>query len=167
MNSTTLTTPVGPLTIVATDDGAVRAAGFTASTADLVALMPRAWRQEPRPLPDLGALSKAVEAYLAGGLTAVDEVPVAHGPAGTFLDRAWRELRLIPAGEVVSYTDLATRCGRPAAVRAAASACARNAVALFVPCHRVRRADGGLGGYRWGVAVKRWLVAHEADGLVR
>ncbi|MEU4712555.1 MGMT family protein, partial [Micromonospora purpureochromogenes] len=50
---------------------------------------------------------------------------------------------------------------RPAAVRAAAAACARNAAALFVPCHRVLRTDGTLGGYRWGLDVKEWLLGHE------
>ena len=51
--------------------------------------------------------------------------------------------------------------GRPAAIRAAAQACARNAAALFVPCHRVLRTDGSLGGFRWGLDVKKWLLAHE------
>jgi methylated-DNA-[protein]-cysteine S-methyltransferase len=64
----------------------------------------------------------------------------------------------------VSYTELAAKAGRPEAVRAAASACARNAAALFVPCHRVLRSDGSLGGFRWGTTVKRWLLEHEASG---
>ena len=71
-------------------------------------------------------------------------------------------LRTVPAGEPVTYTEFAELAGRPAAVRAAAMACARNAAALFVPCHRVLRLDGSLGGFRWGLDVKRWLLAHEA-----
>ena len=65
------------------------------------------------------------------------------------------------AGAPVSYTEYAAKSGRPAAVRAAASACARNAAAMFVPCHRVLRNDGSLGGFRWGLPVKRWLLDHE------
>jgi methylated-DNA-[protein]-cysteine S-methyltransferase len=71
-------------------------------------------------------------------------------------------LRTVPAGEPDTYAAFAARCGRPAAVRAAAGACARNAAALFVPCHRVLATGGGLGGFRWGTPVKRWLLDHEA-----
>ena len=82
---------------------------------------------------------------------------------GPFLETAWVALRAVPAGSTVSYTGLAAAAGRPEAVRAAASACARNAAALFVPCHRVVRTDGTLGGYRWGLDVKRSLIAHESE----
>jgi methylated-DNA-[protein]-cysteine S-methyltransferase len=75
---------------------------------------------------------------------------------------AWGVLRTVEPGEPVTYTGYAALAGRPAAVRAAASACARNAAALFVPCHRVVRTGGGLGGFRWGTDVKRWLLDHEA-----
>jgi methylated-DNA-[protein]-cysteine S-methyltransferase len=154
MDTTTIPTPASPLTIVATDTGAVRAAGFDTGTAEL---LPGA---EIRSRPDLGDISKAVLAYLDGDLTAIDEVPVEQ-PGGEFLSAAWRALRETRPGESLTYTELAARAGRPAAVRAAANACARNASALFVPCHRVLRIDGGLGGYRWGTGVKRWLLQHE------
>ena len=76
---------------------------------------------------------------------------------------AWKTLRKVEPGSRSRYTEFAApdRATRPA-VRAAAQACARNAAALFVPCHRVMRADGTLGGFRWGLDVKRWLLAHEA-----
>jgi methylated-DNA-[protein]-cysteine S-methyltransferase len=70
-------------------------------------------------------------------------------------------MRAIAAGTTVSYADLAARAGAPRAARAAASACARNAVCLFIPCHRVVRSDGSLGGYYYGLATKRSLLAHE------
>ena len=70
--------------------------------------------------------------------------------------------RQVPPGRPVSYRRYAELTGRPTAVRAAAGACAWNAAALFVPCHRVVRTDGGLGGFRWGVRIKRWLLDHEA-----
>jgi methylated-DNA-[protein]-cysteine S-methyltransferase len=74
---------------------------------------------------------------------------------------AWREMRAIKPGQPITYTEFAALSGRPRAVRAAAAACARNAAALFVPCHRVLRTDGGMGGYRWGTDLKKWLLGHE------
>lgn len=82
--------------------------------------------------------------------------------AGTpFQQAVWRELRSIPAGERRTYGEVATTIGRPGAARAVASACAANPAALVIPCHRVVRADGGLGGYRWGVERKRALLDAE------
>ena len=78
-----------------------------------------------------------------------------------FQVQVWQYLMRIPAGEVRSYTQVAQAIGRPAAVRAVASACARNSLAIVVPCHRVIRGDGGLGGYRWGLARKRTLLKQE------
>ena len=102
-----------------------------------------------------------VEAFFSGDVAAIDEV-VVRQRSGPFLQEAWEVLRTVPAGHPDTYAAFAARCGRPAAVRAAANACARNAAALFVPCHRVLGSDGGLGGFRWGTPVKRWLLDHEA-----
>jgi AraC family transcriptional regulator of adaptative response/methylated-DNA-[protein]-cysteine methyltransferase len=79
-----------------------------------------------------------------------------------FQQRVWQALREIPAGSTTSYTELAARIGAPTAVRAVAHACASNAIAVAIPCHRVVRSDGGLSGYRWGVERKRALLAREA-----
>lgn len=79
-----------------------------------------------------------------------------------FQERVWRALRDIPAGSTVSYTELAERIGAPKAVRAVASACAANSLAVAIPCHRVVRSDGQLSGYRWGIARKRELLKREA-----
>lgn len=82
---------------------------------------------------------------------------------GTLLQmQVWQALRKVPPGSTITYTELAKRVGRPDAVRAVASACARNRVALLVPCHRVVRGDGSLAGYRWGVERKRELLEREA-----
>jgi len=75
--------------------------------------------------------------------------------------RVWEELRRIPPGETRTYSEVAAAIGRPTATRAVANACGDNPVALVVPCHRVVRTDGGLGGYRWGLARKRTLLRHE------
>lgn len=79
-----------------------------------------------------------------------------------FQQRVWQALRDIPAGETVSYTDIANRIGAPKSVRAVAQACASNKIAVAIPCHRVLRSDGDLSGYRWGVARKRALLEKEA-----
>ena len=79
-----------------------------------------------------------------------------------FQQRVWQALREIPAGETLSYTELARRIGSPKAVRAVAQACAGNPLAVAIPCHRVVRSDGGLSGYRWGVERKRALLGREA-----
>lgn len=78
-----------------------------------------------------------------------------------FQARVWKALRAVPAGGAVTYTELAARIGAPGAVRAVASACAANPVAVAIPCHRVIRRDGTLAGYRWGVERKRALLARE------
>jgi len=80
-----------------------------------------------------------------------------------FQQRVWQALREIPAGTTASYTEIAARIGSPRAVRAVAQACAANALAVAIPCHRVVRTDGALSGYRWGVERKRALLDREAE----
>lgn len=79
-----------------------------------------------------------------------------------FQQRVWQALRDIPAGTTVTYTQLAERIGAPRSVRAVARACATNAIAVAIPCHRVVRTDGSLAGYRWGIERKRALLARES-----
>jgi AraC family transcriptional regulator of adaptative response/methylated-DNA-[protein]-cysteine methyltransferase len=79
-----------------------------------------------------------------------------------FQRRVWQVLRDIPAGSTASYADVAAKLGSPKAVRAVAQACARNSIAVAIPCHRVVRSDGALSGYRWGVARKKALLEKEA-----
>lgn len=78
-----------------------------------------------------------------------------------FQQQVWQSLRAIPIGVRISYTELAQRIGQPAAVRAVASACAANKIAVLIPCHRVVRTDGSLSGYRWGVERKKALLQRE------
>ncbi|QAY69343.1 methylated-DNA--[protein]-cysteine S-methyltransferase [Xylanimonas protaetiae] len=108
----------------------------------------------------LAAALSAVRAYYAGDLAAPGAVPVRQ-VSGEFRAHAWDVLRGVAPGEVVTYTQYAERAGRPAAVRAAAGACAMNAAALFVPCHRVLRTDGSLGGFRYGLPIKESLLTRE------
>lgn len=161
IDSATVATPAGPFTILVGADGAVRAAGFGTDPQALLALTHPTLRGPVRERADLGTVTGAVAAYLAGDLAAIDAVPVRQHTDGVFMAHAWQVLRDVKPGDPVTYTGFAALAGRPPAVRAAAAACARNAVALFVPCHRVLRTDGSLGGYRWGLDVKKWLLGHE------
>jgi methylated-DNA-[protein]-cysteine S-methyltransferase len=112
----------------------------------------------------IAGVSEAIDAYVAGDGGALDRVPVQQ-PGGEFYQAAWQAMRQIPPGETWSYAELAAKVGRPSAIRAAGSACARNNVAPFVPCHRVLRSDGSLGGYAYGLPAKRALLAHEGASL--
>lgn len=152
---TTLATPMGPLSVAVDADGVVHRALFGAASG---LGLPDARRVPPGEAP--GPVADAVSRYLAGELTALDAVRVRQ-PGGPFRQAAWEAMRAIPPGETVTYAELARRSGSPAAVRAAGSACARNLVAPFVPCHRVVRSDGSLGGYAHGLDVKRALLDHE------
>ena len=162
----TVSTPPGPFTVVVTSDAegrdVVLASGWTADIADLLPVIhPTLRPAESERVDDLPVLD-VVEKFFAGDVSAIDGVAVRQR-SGPFLEEAWEVLRTVPAGHPDTYAAFAARCGRPAAVRAAANACARNAAALFVPCHRVLGAGGGLGGFRWGTPVKRWLLDHEAE----
>ncbi|TPM34268.1 methylated-DNA--[protein]-cysteine S-methyltransferase [Mesorhizobium sp. B2-3-4] len=112
---------------------------------------------EPGLRDDLAAIARFVETPGAGLDMALD---MRHGTP--FQQRVWEALRTIPCGATVTYTALARRLGMPDGARAVATACAANAIALGIPCHRVLRADGSLSGYRWGVERKRALLAREA-----
>jgi methylated-DNA-[protein]-cysteine S-methyltransferase len=159
----TMETPAGPLTIVVGQTGAVRAAGFTPEVDELLPLIHPFLAGEAEPADDVGPVVGHVRSYLDGDRTALDEVVVEQHTGGEFMAHAWRVMRDIKPGSPVTYSEFARLAGRPAAIRAAAAACARNPVALFTPCHRVLRLDGSLGGYRWGLDVKRWLLNFEAE----
>ena len=158
----TVDTPIGPFTAIEID-GTVLASGWTSTIVDLMGVIHPTLRPvDPVLRTELGDVTKAILQYHDGDLTAVDAIPVRQ-KSGPFLLTAWDALRGVPPGAAITYTEYARLAGNPVAIRAAASACARNAAALFVPCHRVLRQDGTLGGFRWGVQVKRWLLDHEAS----
>jgi methylated-DNA-[protein]-cysteine S-methyltransferase len=157
--------PGGTVVVIADPGtGAVVASGFASVETTFGFLTEPERERGHRPAPSGGgATREAVEAlrrYARGELDALDGVAVSQ-PGGPFLVRAWEELRGVKAGETDSYTGLAERAGSPAAVRAAGQACARNKVAPFVPCHRIVRTDGTLGGYAYGLPVKEALLVHE------
>jgi len=164
MIATTLATPDGPFTVLLEAD-TVWASGWTESVGEVVQRVRAA--QRPSELvevepgdPRLGAVRDAVEAYYDGDFTAVLHIEVRQFGT-TFQQTGWQQLRRIAPGQPLSYAEFAASLGNPGAVRGAASICARNAAALFVPCHRVLRSDGSLGGFAWGTEVKDALLQRE------
>ena len=156
-----LVTPDGPFGILADEDGTVLASGWTADVDDLLERLRPADRPSVVTPGEVGAPAAAVRAFYDGDLAPAMRVPVRQH--GTELQhRGWEALRAIAPGEPLTYSEFAAALGSPSAVRAAASICARNAPALFVPCHRVLRSDGSMGGFAWGVAVKESLLARES-----
>ena len=140
-------TPLGAFRAVV-EDGVVRQATFDLGT-------PGESRR------DAWGVHDSLAAYFAGDVDALEDIN-ADAPAGTDFQRAvWKGLREIRAGETMSYGDLAARVGVPGAARAVGMANASNPIALIVPCHRVIRAGGAIGGYGFGPETKRWLLDHE------
>jgi O-6-methylguanine DNA methyltransferase len=113
---------------------------------------------------DRFGVAEVLDAYFEGDVGAIDSLRV--GARGTsFQQEVWAQLRLIPVGTTISYGEMARRVGRPNAQRAVGMANGSNPIALIVPCHRVIRTGGALGGYGFGLDHKRWLLAHEAPAL--
>lgn len=154
-------TPFGELNVVMTpEDFVVRAAGFRplrdVASGLRMDLAARGWIAGDMPVVDA-----AVTAWLGGDPDAITAVPVDQ-PGGPFFQDVWEALRAVPGGEVVSYQELAEMAGRPRAMRAVGTACARNAIAPFVPCHRVIQSGGRLGTYGFGgTAIKAAMLTHE------
>lgn len=139
----------------------VRSSGFTDDLpmlAGLAKLDPAQVERSDRGHPAL----TAVDRYFGGDPAALDAVDAAERVVPSPFRQAARDaLREIPAGQTRTYTELAVAAGNPAAVRAAASGCATNPLTLFVPCHRVQRSDGSMGGFLWGVELKARLLDYE------
>lgn len=155
---------LGPMLVAATGRGlcAVRFGDTNALKAELRAEYPNAELIE-----DAAPLQPYIQGildYLSGQNPALNLKTDA--PGTEFQKRVWDTLRQIPYGETRSYAELAEMIGDPKAVRAVASACARNPVALVVPCHRIVRKGGELGGYRWGIDRKKQLLESES-GVVQ
>ena len=158
---TTVATPLGQLLVGATHRG-VAAVKLGDSDRALEAGLRKEYPEAilERDAPALAAWTDAIARSLAEPVD-LSAIPL-DLRATTFQRRVFEALRRIPRGETRSYAELAASIGRPTAVRAVASACAKNPAALVVPCHRIVRSDGSLGGYRWGAARKRALLENES-----
>ncbi|MEQ5815746.1 methylated-DNA--[protein]-cysteine S-methyltransferase [Marinobacter sp. NFXS11] len=157
-------TALGLLMMAATDQGVC----FAEFGDDEAALQEQLQREFPKARlvpseakasPDLDAWIAALDEHLSQNTPRPDVPLDIRGTA--FQTRVWKLLLSVREGEVVSYTELAKRLGEPRAVRAVASACGRNRIAVLIPCHRVLRSDGSLGGYRWGLDRKQQLLEKE------
>lgn len=140
--------------LMADDDGA--------ALAELQARFPGAQRLTPQtgPHPWVRAVLELIDPPMQ---PQAHDVSFPLDVGGTpFQQSVWAALRQIPPGQTLSYSELAQQIGQPRAVRAVAGACAANALAVAIPCHRVVRRDGGLSGYRWGLSRKQALLAREA-----
>ena len=159
--------PVGLLLIATDEHQVLRALVFGDEMEALTARLRRDYGAvgiEPGSLPE--ATHAALSAYFAGDHAALVGIPTAT--AGTPFQRAvWDALSRIPSGQTVSYLDVATRIGKPKAVRAVGMANGANPIALVVPCHRVIGANGTLTGFGGGIERKRWLLAHEGVAIPR
>lgn len=150
--------PFGPLLLAKTPRGLVRLGLPGEDTEAMLADL--AGRISPRVLEDAAGLDqerRELDDYFAGRRHAF-ELPIDWQLSGGFLLRARQGIAAIPYGETRTYTDLARVAGNERAVRAAGSACSRNPIPLVVPCHRVLRSDGSLGGYAGGLEMKRRLL---------
>ena len=112
----------------------------------------------------LAGVSAVVNDWIAGDVDAFNALKVRQ-PGGEFTQAVWKSLRKVRGGTVISYADLAAKAGRPLAVRAAGTAMATNLIAPIVPCHRVVKTGGALGGYGFGIDLKAKLLQHEGFNL--
>jgi len=155
-------TPFGEVLVATTPRGICRM-GFLAATpeADILALLAAEWpRSTLRHQPE--ATRYAVEALFEPKNNAAPGALSLHVRGTNFQLNVWRALLLIPDGQLASYSHIAQLLGAPKSSRAVGNAVGANPVALWIPCHRVIQQSGALGGYRWGLEVKRQVQAWEA-----
>jgi len=155
LNQRVIDSPLGPVTLVATDQAVVGVYFAEHKRRPALDDIP-----EPPSHAVLDAAAEAFAAYFAGEADGVDLAPATSGTE--FQREVWRVLRDIPPGQTWTYAQVAQTVGKPSAVRAVASAIGANPLSIAVPCHRVVGSNGEISGYVGGVERKRWLLDHEA-----
>jgi methylated-DNA-[protein]-cysteine S-methyltransferase len=153
-------TPIGTLNLIAHED-VLLAANLSTVSALKASLDVIDRARDIKEVKLIPVVSELISDYFDGDLTALDAIKVRQ-PGASFSQAAWKAMRKVKAGKTLSYSDLAERAGSPAAVRAAGSACAKNAIVLVVPCHRIVKTGGALGNYAYGLGKKEWLLHFEA-----
>ena len=152
-------TPIGTLNLIAHED-VLLGANLSTVSALKASLDDEDRTREFKEVKSIPVISDLIKDYFDGDLSALNAIKVRQ-PGAPFSQAAWKAMRKIAPGKTWSYADLAEKAGSPAAVRAAGSACANNAIMLVVPCHRVVKTGGALGNYAYGVEKKQWLLTHE------
>jgi methylated-DNA-[protein]-cysteine S-methyltransferase len=156
----TLSTPIGNLNLLA-DEHVLLAANLSNVKALKESLDPKDSEKDFKSVARIPIITDLVNDYFDGDIAALNSINVRQ-PGAPFSQAAWKAMRKVKAGKVISYSELAERAGSPTAVRAAGSACAKNAIVLVVPCHRIVKSGGALGNYAYGLNKKEWLLRHEA-----
>ena len=152
-------TPIGTLALISRDQ-ILLAAGFTAHDELIPGLTQADRDSDFKKANSLPVITDLLNDYFDGELRALDGIKVDQ-PGEKFSQSAWKNMRKVAPGKVISYAELAKKSGSPDAVRAAGSACARNLIAVVVPCHRIVKTGGALGNYAYGLKYKEWLLRHE------
>jgi len=155
----TLNTPIGKLNLIA-DEHVLLGANLSNIKALTDSLGADDSIREIKSVAKIPVLSQLIEDYFDGDISALNSIRVRQ-PGAPFSQEAWKAMKKVRPGSVISYSELASRAGSPAAVRAAGSACAKNAIVLIVPCHRIVKTGGALGNYAYGLNKKEWLLHHE------
>ena len=153
-------TPIGILNLIARED-VLLAANLSTISAAKASLDEDDRSHGFNEVRNIPVISDLITDYFDGDLSALNAIKVRQ-PGAPFSQAAWKAMRRVKAGKTMSYADLADRAGSPAAVRAAGSACAKNAIVLVVPCHRIVKTGGALGNYAYGLNKKEWLLRFEA-----
>jgi methylated-DNA-[protein]-cysteine S-methyltransferase len=156
---TTSKTPIGNLNLIA-DEHVLLGVNLSNLSALKDGLDTADQIREIKVVKSIPIISDLISDYFDGDIAAINGISVRQ-PGATFSQAAWKVMRKVKAGAVISYADLADRAGSAAAVRAAGSACAKNGIMLVVPCHRIVKSGGALGNYAYGVNKKEWLLRHE------
>ena len=155
--ATTFTSPIGTLNLIS-DGSILLAANLSNLKAAKASLHADYLDFKIEQVKKLPVISELLSDYFDGDISAINGIKVSQ-PGGTFSQSAWKVMRKVKG--TISYSQLADRAGSPAAVRAAGSACAKNAIVLVVPCHRIIKTGGNLGNYAYGLGKKEWLLRHE------
>lgn len=157
-----MTSPLGDLLLVANASGDALC-GVYVVQQKYFPMAAAQWQLSPR-LPLFRKATAQLRDYFAGARTTFD---LSLAPEGTaFQQDVWAKIRAVPFGETITYAELARRCGRPRAIRAAGAATGRNPLMIVVPCHRIMGSGGALTGYAGGLDRKRALLELESPDLV-
>ncbi len=156
---TTHKTPIGNLNLLS-DDQVLLGVNLSTISALKANLEDIYFGKEIKSVKSIPVISDLISDYFDGDIGAINAIKVRQ-PGAKFSQEAWKAMRKVSGGKVISYSDLAKRAGSADAIRAAGSACAKNAIMLVVPCHRIVKTGGALGNYAYGISKKVWLLSHE------